>query len=250
MTSSPRSSGTRKPKTDPVAERVKRLAECYLRGEKTADEVRAEALEDRDIAPLVGQGLGCNTLPQELLEAVGLDPFETETTFERPMTITRAGMLRNLRLVREGTLDPRACADWAADWFSWHIAERPDDDVVLELAGELMLGEERVEEIAHDDAVHTVCTHHLEHTPAALGERCALGLAIVEQRAALMAAIAEHRAGDLDAEGLRAAIERLLGDRLDAVPGLADDLVETVRARPRGTVEAFLAEVAKTLQAD
>jgi len=227
------------------------MAEHYIRGEKTDAEIRAEALATEELKPLLASCLGCNAIVQDLLEAVGLSPFDTEVTFDRAMTITRDGLRRNLTLAREGTQPPGAVCDWVTDWFAWHAADQQSDDVVLELAGDLMLGEEQVEAIVRDDDRLGLFHYHLDNTPAGLGDHVAFGLAVAEHRERIRGAISSRIADELSDDAFRGEVRRLFRDHLEALPTLEEDLAEAAavlaeRAGEAGIVDAFLRCLART----
>ncbi len=234
-----------------VLETVKQLASSYIRGQLTAAEVRGRVRSDAAMAELVSGCIGVSTFPHELLEQAGIDPFVSEIDFDPPLAITRDGMVRNLDLVKAGELPPLALSDWVTDWFSWQIAARPDDDVILELAGELMLGEESVEEILHDPFRFDLVRWHLANTPSALGGTTAFGLAVAAHREELAELVRRSSGEDPQDNGMSRDLDRLLQGCLDAMPGLADDLAEAVRllgeAGPTDeSIQRFLEQIART----
>ncbi len=234
-----------------ILESVKRLVSSYIRGELTAGEVREQVRADAAMAGLTSDCIGVSTFPHELLEQAGVDPFVSEMEFDPPLAITRDGMIRNLDLAQAGELPPVSLSDWVADWFSWQIAARPDDDVILELAGELMLGEESVEEILGDPFRLELVRWHLANTPAAMGGTTAFGLQVAAVRPKLEDLIGGLRGDDLNKDGLTSALEGMFRDHLDAMPGLADDLAEAIRllglAEPtEESIRLFLEQIART----
>jgi hypothetical protein len=202
------------------------LIASYVRGEKTADEVREAAAADPELGPLVPRCLGVFTFPHEILEAAGSGPFDPEMTFDEPMGVTREGLLRNLRLAREGVLSPEGLCDWAADWMSWQIVDPPDDDVVLELCGELMVGPEEAERIVRDEDAYARFTWHAENTPGVVAERCSLALAAAEQREDLERRLGELLADEIDEDGFRTWVRQAFSEVIETLPTLDDDLVE------------------------
>jgi len=211
-----------------VLETVKQLASSYIRGELTAAEVRERVRADEGMAPLLPSCIGLSTFPHELLEQADVDPFVSEMEFDPPLAITRDGMVRNLDLAKTGQLPALALSDWVTDWFSWQIAARPDDEVILELAGELMLGEESVEEILNDPFRLDLVRWHLSNTPAAMGGTTAFGLQVAAVRLELEQLIGRIRGNDLEENELSKALGGMFRDHLDATPGLAEDLAEAI----------------------
>jgi hypothetical protein len=138
-------------------------------------------------------------------------------------------MVRNLRLAREGSLEPEALCDWVTDWFSWHVAEQPDDGVVLELAGDLMPGPERVEEVVGSDELFDLFLWHLENTDVSMADSCTLGLAISEMRDDLAVRLRDWMNDEIDEEEVRRHVARVLGDRREPFPMFEDDYVEAAR---------------------
>lgn len=224
-----------------MEEKVKRIVEAYIRGERTADEIRDEVRRDDDLASLLPGCLGCFSLPHELLEGLALSPFDTELRFERPLAITRQGLVRNLTLVKEGSLDPEPFCDWLTDWFSWHIVEEPDDGVTLDLAGDLMEGPERLEAVISSESLFGLFLWHLDNTPAAMAETCAAGMEIAWNREDLAAYFHLWVADEIEEETVRRHVSRVLGDSREAFPSFEDDYAEALRVlrdRP-GTHEAI-----------
>jgi hypothetical protein len=203
------------------------------------------------MAGLLSGCIGVSTFPHELLEQAGVDPFVSEMEFDSPLAITRDGMVRNLDLAKAGELSPVALSDWVADWFSWQVAARPDDDVILELAGELMLGEESVEEILNDPFRLEMVRWHLANTPAAMGGTTAFGLQVAAHREELVELVRRSSPEDTGDDGSARALGKLFQDSLDAMPGLADDLAEAIRllglAKPTDeSIQYFLEQIART----
>jgi len=232
-------------------EKVKQLASAYIRGERTAAEVRAETRNDAGLSELADGCLGVCTFPHELLEQAEVDPFVSEIDFDPPLAITRDGMVRNLDLVKAGELPAVALSDWVTDWFSWQIAARPDDEVILELAGELMLGEESVEEILNDPFRLELVRWHLANTPATLSGVTSFGLTVAANRAELSDLVRNSREEDPGDDGPDRELQRLFRDCLDAMPGLADDLAESIRRLGESeaddaTVQRFLEQLARS----
>ena len=234
-----------------LQEKVKQLALSYIRGECTATEVRTRARADAALAGLVSGCIGVCTFPHELLEQAGVDPFISEIEFDPPLAITREGMVRNLDLVQSGELPPLALSDWVTDWFSWQIAARPDDEVILEIAGELMLGEDSVEEIINDPFRLELVRWHLANTPAALAGMTTFGLTVAANRGELADLVRSASGADPEDDGPARILQHLFKDSLGAMPGLADDLAEAIRilgeAGPTDeTIHRFLEKVART----
>ncbi|MBD3867512.1 MAG: hypothetical protein IFK94_05255 [Acidobacteria bacterium] len=235
-----------------LQEQVKQLALSYIRGELTAGEVRVRTREDAGLSELAAGCIGVCTFPHELLEQAEVDPFVSEVEFDPPLAITREGMVRNLDLAKAGELPPLAFSDWVTDWFSWQIAARPDDEVILELAGELMLGEEAVEEILNDPFRMDLVRWHLANTPAALGGITSFGLTVAAHRQELADLARSSSPGeDPDDDGPTRDLQRLFKDCLDAMPGLADDLAEAMRILGEAgasdeTIHRFMEKLART----
>lgn len=228
-----------------IIQKVRKLATSYIRGERTAAEIRGAARRDDSLAGLAAGCIGVSTFPHELLEQAGIDPFLSEIEFDPPLSITREGMLRNLDLAEAGELPPVALSDWATDWFSWQVAARPDDEVILELAGELMLGEEPVEEILNDPFRIKLVRWHLSNTPAPMGGTVAFGLQVAAHREQLVNLV---RSGPDDAG---TELSRMFGETLEAMPGLGDDLEDALRRlaeadSPEEEIRRFLEQVART----
>jgi hypothetical protein len=234
-----------------LRERVKQLAVSYIRGELTAVEVRRQTRDDEALSDLASGCIGVCTFPHELLEQAEVDPFVSEIEFDPPLAITRDGMIRNLDLVQAGELSPLALSDWVTDWFSWQIAARPDDEVILELAGELMLGEESVEEILNDPFRLELVRWHLANTPAALGGLTTFGLTVAANRAELADLVRNSLEEDCEEDRLTSNLQRLFKDCLEAMPGLADDLAEAVRilagdGPTDAKIHRFMEQIART----
>lgn len=231
-----------------ILEAVRTLVSEYIRGSSTATEVRAAAMEDGRLGAIISAVMGVSSFPQELLEESGIDPFTSEVEFDPPLSITRDGMTRNLQLAMEGRLTPEALSDWVTDWFSWQIAARPDDDVVLELAGELMLGEEAAEEVLANPAACELFLWHLQNTPSELNATVSFGLAMLAHRAELeemLTAIGSH---ELTEEAAGEILRKIFRDSLEAFPGLEIDFLEaarTLNTTSREVAASFLQAMAK-----
>ena len=232
-------------------EKVKQLAVSYIRGELTAAEVRNRTRDDPELSGLASGCIGVCTFPHELLEQAEIDPFVSELEFDPPLAITRDGMIRNLDLVQAGELPPLALSDWVTDWFSWQIAARPDDEVILELAGELMLGEESVEEILGDPFRLDLVRWHLANTPATLGSLTTFGLTVAAHRSDLAELVRGSSEDNAEGDRLGNELQRLFKECLEAMPGLADDMAEAVRRlgeieADETTIQRFLEQVARS----
>ncbi len=234
-----------------ILESVKRIVSSYIRGELTAGEAREQVLADDAMAGLASDCIGVSTFPHELLEQAGVDPFVSEMEFDPPLAITRDGMVRNLDLTKAGELAPVSLSDWVADWFSWQIAARPDDEVILELAGELMLGEESVEEILNDPFRLELIHWHLANTPATPGGTTAFGLRVAAHREELVELVRRSSPENTGDEDTARALGKLFQDSLDTMPGLADNLAEAIRllglSEPTDeSIQFFLEQIART----
>jgi hypothetical protein len=232
-------------------EAIKSLVEDYIRGDKTVDEIRDHIRSDAALAPSLDNCLGCNSLPQELLESIGLNPFEAEVSFSKKLTISREGLARNLRMARERILSPKALCEWATDWFTWQIAERPDDHVVLELAGELMLGEEQIESILFSSEHYDLFQWHIENTPPKMGDNVALGLVVAEHLEDLAAQLRQRITEEISQEALRDYLARLFRENRQSFPTFEDDFcdaVEQLRHKPLAyeAIDSFLRCVGRT----
>lgn len=204
--------------------RATSLLVAYARGERTNREILEEILGDDTFATCRGELLGVNSAAQELLEALGGSPFDLDQGID--LGVTRAALSANLDRVRAGTLEPGDICFWLSDWFGWHVPSDASDDVVLEIASELMIGEERVEELVAAPDGHALLAWHLANTPAGLGDQVGLGLAVFDRREPLVRALVEYRAGELDADGLKAAFRPAVRDRREAFPTFLEDIAE------------------------
>lgn len=231
-----------------VLEAVRTLASAYIRGDKTSEEVRAAARADDRLEGILASLMGVSSFPQELLEESGIDPFTSEVEFDPPLAITREGLTRNLRLAMEGKLTPEALSDWVTDWFSWQIAARPDDEVVLELAGELLLGEEAAEEVLASAGTCDLFLWHLRNTPSALSSTVSFGLVLVAHITELEELVTTTSAGELTEEAAAESLRRIFRENLEAFPSLENDFLEAVRSFESISMESagrFLQAVAK-----
>ncbi len=232
-----------------VLKEVRRLASAYIQGEMTAEEVREAAKADGRMGRILASCMGVSTFPHELLEEAGIDPFTSEVEFESPLSITREGMERNLQAAMEGRLSAEALSDWVTDWFSWQIAARPDDEVVLELAGELMLGEEAAREVLGNPAACELFLWHLRNTPSELGAVASFGLAVLAHREELERLVIQLGLEELSEEAAAEILRNCFRETLESFPGLEDDFLEAARAlenHRQETVARFLTEVAKS----
>lgn len=236
---------------DPRLPRIRALAEAYIRGERTDPESKADARGDPELAPLLAKCLGCNSVAQELLEQIGLSPFDTDLPFADALVMTRGGMRRNLEQVRTGNLEPVALCDWVTDAFAWQPPDAETDGVLSEIAGELMAGEDEVEALVRDADGYGLLLHHLDSTPAALSDVAALGLAIHGRHDEWRALIGRWVVDDLDDDGFRAAVARMLHDHRESHPTLVDDLADAAAllrgaTDPGRRISSFLRCLAKT----
>lgn len=236
---------------DPRLPRIRAIAEAYVRGDRTDPESKIAAREDAELEPLLAKCLGCNSVAQELLEKIGLSPFDTDLPFVETLVMTRAGLRRNLDLVRKGELEPGALCDWVTDGFAWQPPDAETDGVVAEIAGELMAGEDEVEALVMDDHGHALVVHHLDSTPAALADVAAIGLAIHARHDEWRALLGRRVVDEIDDTGFRDDASRMLHDHRESFPTLEDDLADAVgilagAADPGTRIESFLRCFAKT----
>lgn len=238
-------------RTDPRLDRIRAIAEAYARGDRTDPESKDAARRDPDLAPLLANCLGCNSVAQDLLEHVGLSPFDTDLPFLDALVMTRDGMRRNLEMVRAGALEPVAVCDWVTDAFSWQPPDADPDGVLAEIAGELMVGEEAVASLVSDDGAYTLLLHHLETTPPALSDVAAVGLTIHRHHVELRVVFVGRLMDDIDDPEFRREVVRLLADHREAFPTIEDDLADAAAILagapdPGARVDRFLRCLART----
>lgn len=189
-------------------EYVKDLVLDYIRGLVTSEEIRGRLKADSSRGHLLTQCARSESLPQQLLQSVGLSAYEMDLEFGKPAFITREGLRRNLRLVIEGRLSVEALCEWSTDRVAWDIVEGHgcEDDVVRVIADELTHGEDYARRIVSSSSFVSLVEWHLRCTSAQESSNVVIGVFIEHWRASLCELLGQVMNEDASRESAEARL--------------------------------------------